>query len=304
MWLISNIPNFITLGNLLCGCIGILFVLEGNLMAGAGLVFLAALLDFLDGFLARLLKSFSELGKQLDSLADMVSFGVLPAFILFKTIQFSLLTTGVNSVLSGDLSVVPGALGGTPFLAPFLALLIPVFSAWRLAKFNIDTRQTHGFIGLPTPANALFFASLPFILRIFPAHFDLYSGPVTKGEGGVADFIDLGAKILGNMFSETASASNYILPDNPAARFFFNPYVLCALAPIMSFLLVSPLPLIGLKFKSFGLRGNALRYLLIIGAVLLLILFQFAGIPLIIILYILISLFEHFIKKNENNPHS
>lgn len=119
--------------------LGVYFVLEGNVLWAAYLVILAALFDFLDGFLARAMNAYSELGKQLDSLADMVTFGVLPAFLVFKLIQ-----------LGGDFSYLP-----------FIAFLIAVQSALRLAKFNIDTRQSDRFIGLPTPANALFFSALP-----------------------------------------------------------------------------------------------------------------------------------------------
>ncbi|HSI77220.1 MAG TPA: CDP-diacylglycerol--serine O-phosphatidyltransferase [Lunatimonas sp.] len=135
----QHIPNLVTCLNLVCGMAGIYFVLEGNVLWAAYLVILAAVFDFLDGFLARVMDAYSELGKQLDSLADMVTFGVLPAFLVFKLIQ-----------LGGDFSYLP-----------FIAFLIAVQSALRLAKFNIDTRQSDRFIGLPTPANALFFSALP-----------------------------------------------------------------------------------------------------------------------------------------------
>lgn len=135
----QHIPNLVTCLNLVCGMVGVYFVLEGNVLWAAYLVILAALFDFLDGFLARAMNAYSELGKQLDSLADMVTFGVLPAFLVFKLIQ-----------LGGDFSYLP-----------FIAFIIAVQSALRLAKFNIDTRQSDRFIGLPTPANALFFAALP-----------------------------------------------------------------------------------------------------------------------------------------------
>jgi CDP-diacylglycerol---serine O-phosphatidyltransferase len=119
--------------------VGIYYVLEGFILWAAYLVILAAVFDFLDGFLARVMDAHGELGKQLDSLADMVTFGVLPAFVVFKLIQ-----------QGGDFTYLP-----------FIAFLIGIQSALRLAKFNIDTRQSEKFIGLPTPANALFFASLP-----------------------------------------------------------------------------------------------------------------------------------------------
>lgn len=135
----QHIPNLVTCLNLVCGMVGIYYVLEGNVLWAAYFVILAAIFDFLDGFLARVMNAYGELGKQLDSLADMVTFGALPAFLVFKLIQ-----------LSGDFTFLP-----------FLAFLIAVQSALRLAKFNIDTRQSERFIGLPTPANALLFAALP-----------------------------------------------------------------------------------------------------------------------------------------------
>ena len=139
----SNLPNFFTLCNLLCGCAGLVFVSRGELATASYLMWAAAALDFADGFVARAVNAYSELGKQLDSLADMVSFGVLPAYIMFALID--------------ERTTHP--------ILPFLAFLIAAFSALRLAKFNIDTRQTQAFIGVPTPANALLISSLPFILK-------------------------------------------------------------------------------------------------------------------------------------------
>lgn len=137
----KNIPNFLTCLNLLTGMVGIYLVLGGDLAMGAYCIFLAAIFDFLDGFVARMLKVQGEMGKQLDSLADMVTFGVLPAVIMLKMIE------GVTDSV----------------YLPFLGLLIGIFSAWRLAKFNIDERQTDRFIGVPTPANALLISTLPFL---------------------------------------------------------------------------------------------------------------------------------------------
>jgi CDP-diacylglycerol--serine O-phosphatidyltransferase len=140
----QHIPNALTSANLVFGCLAIMQALDGQLQQASYFIFSAAVLDFFDGFIARALKAQSELGKQLDSLADVVSFGVAPGMIFF---MFS------NSCMSTD---------GFCYV-PYLSLLIPVFSALRLAKFNIDTRQTDRFIGLPTPANAMFMASLPFL---------------------------------------------------------------------------------------------------------------------------------------------
>lgn len=141
MKFLKHIPNGLTLLNLLSGVIGISFVLNGNVLSGAYFIVLSAVFDFFDGFAARLLKVSGELGKQLDSLADCVSFGVLPGFILFQ-----LTSEATNSTY-----------------LPYLTLIVPLMSAMRLAKFNIDTRQSDRFIGLPTPANALFISTLPYL---------------------------------------------------------------------------------------------------------------------------------------------
>lgn len=150
MNIIKHIPNGITCLNLLCGCIGILQAFEGNLQHSASLIFLACVLDFFDGFVARILKAHSPIGKELDSLADVVTFGVLPGVILYKL--------SMNQYVPESLllkNVVPWHV--------YFVLMVPVFSALRLAKFNVDTRQSDSFIGLPTPANAMLIASLPFI---------------------------------------------------------------------------------------------------------------------------------------------
>ncbi len=141
MKVLRHLPNALTSGNLLCGCFGILFALRYQLEAAAYCVWLACLFDFLDGFAARLLNVPSPIGKELDSLADMVSFGVLPAMVMYS--------------LLGSAVVDPPV--------AYAAFLIAIFSALRLAKFNIDDRQTDSFIGVPTPANALFITSLVFL---------------------------------------------------------------------------------------------------------------------------------------------
>lgn len=144
----QHIPNTITSLNLVCGCLSIMAALRGELMLASVFIGSAAVLDFFDGFAARLLHVQGELGKQLDSLADVVSFGVAPGFIIYA----------LNPLCSGSFCI-----------NQYVFLLIPVFSAMRLAKFNLDTRQSDSFIGLPTPANAIFIASLPFIM-----HYDTY----------------------------------------------------------------------------------------------------------------------------------
>ncbi|MDX5320685.1 MAG: CDP-diacylglycerol--serine O-phosphatidyltransferase [Bacteroidota bacterium] len=147
------LPHLITSGNLFCGLLAIVFLAEGELIPAAYCIFIAGLLDFFDGFAARLLKVSGDFGKQLDSLADVVTFGAVPAFMLFK--------------ISQELSTWPFEMSA-PTGIIYVPLLIGVFSALRLAKFNIDTRQTTGFIGVPTPANAFCLAGLPFLIRDVP----------------------------------------------------------------------------------------------------------------------------------------
>lgn len=220
----KHIPNALTCCNLLMGCLGIVFAFRGELTWSAYAIFIAAFFDFLDGMVARLLRAYSEIGKQLDSLADMVSFGVLPAVIIFQL----LLRSQAQDPLS------------------YLAFFIAVFSALRLAKFNIDERQSENFIGLPTPANALMIASLPLILQSGNAHF---------------------------------------------TGFILQPAFLIGLVLVMCFLLVCELPLISLKFKSLSWRDNLYRYILIIGSLIFAGIFTFAAIPLILVLYIVLSVF-------------
>ena len=214
-----HVPNLLTCANLLCGTAGIAYLFKGDgHYPIAYFVWAAAVFDFFDGFAARLLNVKSPIGKELDSLADMVSFGLLPSLFLFTLID----------------QQEPGT------LLAWSAFLIAVFSALRLAKFNIDDTQQDSFVGLPTPANALFLTALPFI--------------------------------------------------QPKAAPLFNPLGLTAIALAFSWLLVSPIRLFALKFTDFSWQTNKLRFTFLIISVLLLILLHFAAIPLIIILYILLSL--------------
>lgn len=155
--MIKHIPNSITCCNLLSGCISIVLVCNGYLLAAGAMIFIAAVFDFFDGFAARLLKAYSPLGAQLDSLSDVVSFGVAPSFIIYHYLQ----SASMSASMSMSMSVSVSGFNIIPFAAFFLA----VFAALRLAKFNIDERQTTSFIGLPTPAMGLFVASLPFAMR-------------------------------------------------------------------------------------------------------------------------------------------
>src|SRR5690554_5572160 len=153
----KHIPNFITSLNLFSGCIGTIFAFNGDLKTAAFFVILSAVFDFFDGFVARLLNVKSGIGKELDSLADMISFGFLPGMVMFQLITQSLNQTS-SFTDTGLISYLP-----------YLAFVITVFSALRLAKFNIDTRQTVDFRGLNTPTNALFIVSLAFVKEGYPA---------------------------------------------------------------------------------------------------------------------------------------
>jgi len=145
----QNIPNFITILNLTAGCFSIVSVFDNNIFMASIFIFASAIFDFLDGTFARILNAKSEIGKQLDSLADIVSFGVAPGMIVYQLLNKS------NFLIIPDNTAFQ-------FLV-FAAFLIPAFSAIRLAKFNLDVNQSDSFIGLPVPANAIFIASLPII---------------------------------------------------------------------------------------------------------------------------------------------
>ncbi|MBA2612769.1 MAG: CDP-diacylglycerol--serine O-phosphatidyltransferase [Bacteroidetes bacterium] len=238
----KHIPNAITCGNLLCGCLAIVKAFEGDLVWSAYLVGIALVLDFFDGFTARLLNVSSPIGKDLDSLADMVTFGVLPAVVMYK-----LCMTIENASLSFD--YVPNQ----NYWMYYFCFIIAIFSAVRLAKFNNDKGQSDSFIGLPTPANAMFICSIPLIQdKLMHTYFEV----------------------------------------------IYTPYVLCLVSLILSLLLVAPIPLLALKFKNFGWDDNKLRFILIGLSVVCLVVFQFVGIPMIIILYILLSIVNNiFFKK-------
>ncbi|KAA0989391.1 CDP-diacylglycerol--serine O-phosphatidyltransferase [Dyadobacter aurulentus] len=229
-----NIPNALTCGNLLCGCIGVVEAFHNNLIISCILIGVALIFDFLDGFLARILKVSSAIGRDLDSLADMVTFGLLPSIILYQLLMQS----------------IPDLMG---IWKAYPAFIVAVFSAIRLAKFNNDTRQSDSFIGVPTPANAMLIASLPIIV-----------------------------------YTEGAFWKDVIINTNN----------LLILAVVMSYLLVMELPLIALKFKNFGWKGNEARFVLIITSLVLLVTLKILAIPVILIIYILLSVLENVRKRS------
>jgi len=148
----KHIPNFLTLMNLFCGCLALLAAFNLQMQQVAILIFIALVLDFLDGMSARLLHVHSDIGKQLDSLADVVSFGVVPGFVAYHLMEEAINTSN------------PEWSSSTRLILETSSFIIPLFSALRLAKFNIDTRQSESFIGVPTPANTMLWVSLPLIL--------------------------------------------------------------------------------------------------------------------------------------------
>ncbi len=236
----QHIPNTLTVLNLFSGLISLTLTFDGNYVLASLFIFIAAVFDFLDGNAARILKAYSELGKQLDSLADLVSFGVAPGIMIFQMI--SVQCAGSCNMLE------------RMHISPYFAMLIPICSALRLAKFNIDLRQEVNFIGIPTPANAIFFASIPLVLYVQPGMFSLIH----------LDFM---------------------------VTFFSNTRILAILAVFFSYLLVSDFKIFSMKFKSMVWKGNQLRYMFLIISLSLFILFFLSAIPIIIILYILMSIF-------------
>jgi len=152
------VPNTITAMNLVCGSLSVFFAVDGQLGWAAVFIFAAAVFDFLDGFAARLLKAYSAIGKELDSLADMVSFGLAPAAIVFTMLEITLF--GKNQAIQ-EIEA-----NWSQWITLVTSLVIPVAGAFRLAKFNTDDRQSEQFLGMPIPANAIFFASLALILEL------------------------------------------------------------------------------------------------------------------------------------------
>ena len=228
-----------------CGGIAVLFAVHNNFVISAFFVFLGIFFDFFDGLLARKLNVQSELGVQLDSLADMITSGLVPGIIMFKLIamvsdqpDFASVNNEWNSIFNwSTLKLAPLALIG---------LFITLASGFRLAKFNIDEDQQSYFKGLPTPANTLLIISLPLIL-----------------EFQNSDFIN---------------------------SIILNKWFLISLTLLSCYLLNSNIKLFALKFKDYSFKGNAIRYIFILLSSVTLIVFQFAAIPLIILLYIILSL--------------
>ena len=246
----KQIPNHFTLLNLVFGCLAIVFTLQNGIMItvdseGTELLYipekiwmaslfigLAAVVDFLDGFVARLFKASSEMGKQLDSLADLVSFGVAPGLIIY---QFLRLSFAQNE---GGLDV------SLLWLLP--VFILPCAAAWRLARFNLDTTQSYSFKGMPVPAVGIFVASLPLIY--------------------------------------------WNVNEDAIRNLLLNKWFLYGLVLLLSWLMVSTLPLMALKFKDFSLKNNLPKYLLVVIAIAAILILKWLAVPAIVLAYVLISL--------------
>jgi CDP-diacylglycerol---serine O-phosphatidyltransferase len=246
----KQIPNFFTLLNLVFGCLAIVFTLQNGIMItidaeGTELLYIpekiwmaslfigiAAAVDFLDGFVARLFKASSEMGKQLDSLADVVSFGVAPGMIIYQFLRLSF----AQAAGGLDVSLI--------WLLP--AFILPCAAAWRLARFNLDTTQSYSFKGMPVPAVGLFVASLPLIY--------------------------------------------WNVNEDWVRNLLLNKWFLYGLVLLLSWLMVSRLPLMALKFKDISLKNNLPKYLLVIIAIISVIILKWLAPPVIVLGYVLISL--------------
>jgi CDP-diacylglycerol--serine O-phosphatidyltransferase len=243
----KHIPNFITLLNLFCGCLAVIFAVKNQLEVAAFFVFLGIFFDFFDGLAARLLRVQSPLGLQLDSLADMITSGVVPGIVMYQLFNRAL---GIHEKINDghSWSDTWHWLQNEVHILPLFGLIVTLGSAYRLAKFNIDENQTSSFIGLPTPANTLLIISFPLILA--------YQGNPT-----------IDAIIL-------------------------NKWFLIVVTVVSCYLLNANIPLFALKFKDWSFKNNSVKYIFLVLSAILLVVFKFIAIPIIIILYVLISLIK------------
>jgi CDP-diacylglycerol--serine O-phosphatidyltransferase len=239
----NHIPNLVTLLNLISGSIAIFLAFSGEMVMASWFIIIAAILDFLDGFVARLLHAGSDIGAQLDSLADVISFGLAPSAIMYQLI---LMSPGNSSLSAGMIRFLP-----------YTALLLVAGGAYRLAKFNTDPGQAVEFKGLPIPATGLFVAALPLIINQFGKSEEL-------------------------------------------AWMVQHQYILLAIIVLLSWLMVSNIPMISLKFKNLKWKDNVSRLILLGSVPLLFVAFKWIAIPLIIFLYIIISIFSLSLKTKNS----
>lgn len=242
----KHIPNLLTLCNLVCGVMAAVQASWGFLHRAAVLMVIGILFDFLDGFAARLLKVQSPMGKELDSLADVVTSGVVPGIILYNIFHLS---SGLSHNIVGYSDPI--------YWLRYLGFLLPAFAAYRLAKFNLDDRQGHSFLGLPVPSNALIWAAIGTCL-FHPDWAQVALLPIPD----IRHYIICNAGLI----------------------------VIAVLSIVTDVLMVSEVPMMGLKFTSFGWKENKLKYILLLGAAVLIVLFGILGIALSIVWYILLSI--------------
>lgn len=243
--MIKHIPNAITALNLLSGAVAVLFAVSGDLIAASVFIVLGIFFDFFDGLAARKLNAASDIGLQLDSLADMITCGLAPGLVMVQLLSGA--TLGQAFHVYWDPATADVHTTGFDHYLPLFGLLISLGAAYRLARFNVDTRQTSSFIGLPTPANALLIISLPLIL-----------------EFQYSDWVE---------------------------SLLLNPWFLMGVTILSVLLMNAEIALFGLKFKSWDWASNKKRYLFLMLSVVFLVGLKFAGIPAVLLLYILMSLF-------------
>ncbi len=282
-----NLANLFTATNMLCGFVSIILTLAGRIDIAPLFILGGAVLDFFDGFIARKLKIAGPMGKQLDSLADMITFGVAPGVLMLVMI---ILGIDISSLLpaedgarvyQNDLSYfvyfqvaawfqalvyeVPNNFDASIKFLPFVAMVIPFFSMFRLAKFNIDENQSDKFIGVPTPLNTIFFLFFP-----------LYFAYNLQNWGHQPKFIHA----------------------------LFDCYTLSAISVLFSLLMVSNIPMIALKFKNWTWKDNYFRFSLIGISLIIIPLLTFWAIPIIVFLYLFLSLIENYQTKKKNEIQS
>ena len=244
------IPNALTLLNLLCGSIAVIFVINDAFVTASFFVFFGIFFDFFDGFAARKFKVQSALGVELDSLADMVTSGLVPGLVMYKLLDLSIGSWGDFGVTTNATTILDFS---KLSILPLFGLTITLASAYRLAKFNVDDAQRDYFKGLPTPANTLLIIALPLIM---------------------------------------------VFQDNEAVNaIILNAWFLIGLTILSCYLLNSNIKLFALKFKDFSFKTNALRYIFMALCVVLLIVLQFVAIPVIIGLYIGLSVLDSLTSK-------
>jgi CDP-diacylglycerol--serine O-phosphatidyltransferase len=251
----KQIPNLLTLGNLFCGTIATILAVQSDFVTAGLFVVIGIFLDFFDGFVARLLKVSGELGKQLDSLADMVTSGVVPGIIMFnllyqssfKNLDTQLVDSGIppNTIIMSNDYISSWV--------PYIGLLLTLGAGYRLAKFNIDTRQSESFIGLPTPAMSLFVISLPLI-----------------------------QEYATNVWVQSLISNNYFL---------------IAVTLVLTYLMNAEIPLFSLKFKEYSLKNNLVKYFFLVTSLALIVTLNFISAPIIIILYVLLSIAQEFYSR-------